>query len=68
MLALPGNATLGQQPSAELRFYLPYPFYPPMRAMFIPGIYQFCGGKQYYKLPNGGPLNRAVELRMAAAF
>ena len=104
----PGNATLGQQPSAELRFYLPYQFYPPTRAMFIPGLYQSFGGKQFYKLPNGaridagtrtqqtqlrfmlssflsrhwqvllngqfdvaahgGPLNRAVELRVAAAF
>jgi hypothetical protein len=103
-----GPARLSQQPTAEIRLYLPYQFYPPTRAEFIPGLYQSFGGKQYYTLPNGsridagtrtqetqlrfmlssflsphwqillngqfdvvahgGPLQRELELRVAAAF
>ncbi len=101
-------ARLHEQPTEELRVYLPYQFYPPTRATITPGLYQSFGGKQVYTLANGtkvdsglrteetqlrlvvstylsrhwqvllnaqydvaahgGPLSRAVELRVAAAF
>lgn len=101
-------ASLSQQPTGEIRAYLPYVFYPRTRATFIPGIFQSFGGKQVYTLANGstldadtrtqetqlrfmvstylsphwqvllnaqydvvahgGPLNRALELRVGAIF
>jgi hypothetical protein len=46
-------ATFREQPSAELRVYLPYEFAPALGAYFAPGFYQSFGGKQTYKLGNG---------------
>jgi hypothetical protein len=54
-------ARLSQQPTAEIRFYLPYQFYPPTRATFISGLYQSFGGKQYYTLPNGTRLDAGTR-------
>jgi hypothetical protein len=56
-----GPARLSQQPTAELRVYFPYQFYPATRAAFIPGLYQSFGGKQYYTLPNGSRLDAGVR-------
>jgi len=60
-IGLPGPARLSQQPTAEIRFYLPYQFYPATRAKFIPGIYQSFGGKQYYTLPNGSRIDAGTR-------
>jgi hypothetical protein len=101
-------ATLSQQPTGEIRAYLPYRFYAPSLATFTPGIFQSFGGKQVYTLSDGskidagtrtqetqlrftlssylsehwqmllsgqydvvahgGPLNREIELRVAALY
>jgi hypothetical protein len=53
----PALGRLGEQPSGEIRLYLPYQFYAPTRAAFIPGFYQSFGGKQVYTLGNGAKLD-----------
>jgi hypothetical protein len=62
-------ARLSEQPSAELRVYLPYQFYPRTLAMVAPGIFQSFGGKQYYTLENGtkedaGTRTQETQLRL----
>ena len=42
-------ASFHEQPSGEMRIYLPWEFYPPTDAIFAPGLYQSFGGKQYYE-------------------
>jgi len=49
--ALP--ARLSEQPSGEIRAYLPYQFYALTHATFTPGLYQSFGGKQVYTLADG---------------
>jgi hypothetical protein len=47
-------ATFHEQPSGEVRVYLPYEFYPATGAFFTPGFYQSFGGKQTYTLKSNG--------------
>jgi hypothetical protein len=47
-------ATFREQPTAELRVYLPIQVFPPTRATITPGFYQSFGGKQTYKLDANG--------------
>ena len=54
-------ARLSQQPSGEIRAYLPYQFYAPSHAAFIPGVYQSFGGKQVYTLDNGVKLDAGAR-------
>jgi hypothetical protein len=54
-------ATLHEQPTGELRAYLPYQFYPPTRAVIAPGFYQSFGGKQVYTLDNGEKLDSGLR-------
>ncbi len=65
-------ASFHEEPSEELRIYLPYEFYPATGAFIAPGFYQSFGGKQYYTLNNGtkaDTLNRTDEsqLRLVAS-
>ncbi len=47
-------ATYRQQPTNEVRIYLPYQFAPALRAFIAPGFYQSFGGKATYKINGGG--------------
>jgi hypothetical protein len=47
-------ATFREQPSEELRIYVPYEFAPAIGAFVAPGFYQSFGGKQTYKTNEGG--------------
>ncbi len=60
-------ATFREQPTDEIRVYLPYQFAPYMRAFVAPGFYQSFGGKQTYKLGNGAVIdsgNRTEESQL----
>jgi hypothetical protein len=60
-------ATFHEQPSEEFRVYLPYQFYPAAGAYVSPGFYQSFGGKQTYRLHNGGTIdsgNRTNESQL----
>jgi hypothetical protein len=60
-------ATFKEQPSQEVRIYLPYTFYPATGAFFAPGLYQSFGGKQTYTLRNGEKVdsgNRTNETQL----
>ncbi len=48
------NATFHEQPTLELRAYLPYQIIPATEGFIAPGIYQSFGGKQTYHI-HGGP-------------
>ena len=68
--ALP--ATFHEQPSEELRVYLPYEFYPATDAVIAPGLFQSFGGKQYFMLSNGlkvdsGNRTNETQLRLVAS-
>jgi hypothetical protein len=54
-------ARLSQQPSGEIRVYLPYEFFPLTRAAVIPGFYQSFGGKQVYTLADGTKLDAGTR-------
>ncbi|WP_297491796.1 transporter [Acidocella sp.] len=49
----PIPARLSEQPSGQVRLYLPYQFFPASLATFSPGFYQSFGGKETYSLANG---------------
>ena len=64
-------ASFHEEPSEELRVYLPYVFYPATAAFIAPGLYQSFGGKQYYVLRNGektdtGDSTNETQLRLVA--
>ncbi|HVE22021.1 MAG TPA: hypothetical protein VNC39_08590 [Acidocella sp.] len=68
--ALP--ASFHEQPSEELRVYLPYEFYPATAAVIAPGLFQSFGGKQTYTLSNGvtvdsGNRTNETQLRLVAS-
>ena len=46
-------ARLSEQPSGQIRLYLPYQFFAPTLATFSPGFYQSVGGKEVYTLADG---------------
>ncbi|HEY1856424.1 transporter [Acidocella sp.] len=50
-------ASFHEEPSEEMRVYLPYEFYPATDAVIAPGLFQSFGGKQYYVLRNGAKVN-----------
>ncbi len=50
-------ASFHEQPSQEIRIYLPYEFAPSMGAFVAPGFFQSFGGKQTYNLHGGGTLD-----------
>jgi Putative MetA-pathway of phenol degradation len=54
-------ARLSQQPTGEIRFYLPYQFFPPSLGTIVPGIYQTFGGKQVYTLADGTKLDAGTR-------
>jgi len=65
-------ASLHEQPSEEVRVYLPYQFYPASGATITPGFYQSFGGKQTYTLRNGdkvdsGNRTNETQLRLTAS-
>ncbi len=65
-------ATFREQPTEEIRVYLPYEFAPALRAFIAPGFFQSFGGKQTYKINGVGVVdsgNRTEEsqLRLVAA-
>jgi hypothetical protein len=65
-------ASFHEQPSGELRAYLPYEFYPATDAVIAPGVFQSFGGKQYYTLGNGenvdtGNRTNETQLRLVAS-
>jgi hypothetical protein len=60
-------ATFHEQPSEELRVYLPFEIYPPTDTVIAPGFYQSFGGKQTYTLANGAKFdspNRTGESQL----
>ena len=60
-------ASFHEQPSQEIRIYLPYEFAPSMGAFVAPGVFQSFGGKQTYNLQGGGKLdsgNRTEETQL----
>lgn len=65
-------ATFREQPTNEIRVYLPYEFAPAMRAFIAPGFYQSFGGKATYKI-NGfgvvdsGTRTNGTQLRLVAS-
>ena len=61
VLGSPLPARLSQQPSGEIRFYLPYVFLPATLATFTPGLYQSFGGKQIFTLANGAKLDAGTR-------
>lgn len=66
------NATLREQPTTELRVYLPYEIVPATHFYIAPGLYQSFGGKQTYKINGVGVVdtgNRTEEtqLRLVAS-
>jgi hypothetical protein len=65
-------ASFHEEPSEEVRVYLPYEFYPATDAVIAPGLYQSFGGKQYYTLSNGvkvdtGDRTNETQLRLVAS-
>jgi hypothetical protein len=54
-------ASLSEQPSGEIRAYLPYQFYARSRATFTPGLYQSFGGKQVYTLADGSKIDAGTR-------
>ncbi|HQT47853.1 MAG: hypothetical protein B7X08_03320 [Acidocella sp. 20-63-7] len=65
-------ATFHEQPSEELRIYLPYEIFPKSDAFIAPGFYQSFGGKQTYRLSNGatedtGIRTNETQLRLIAS-
>ncbi|MDD2705491.1 MAG: transporter [Acidocella sp.] len=66
------SAHLHEQPSAELRVYLPYEFFPPTHAVVSPGLFQSFGGKQTYTLSDGrkvdaGTRTQTTQLRLVVS-
>ncbi len=64
-------AKLHEQPTGELRVYVPYQFYAPTRAVIAPGFFQSLGGKQVYTLGNGEKLDsnlRTEESQLRLTF
>jgi hypothetical protein len=67
-------ATLRQQPTDEVRVYLPYVVSPATGLTIAPGFFQSFGGKQTLKLHNfpvvadGGSRTEISELRFSAAM
>ena len=65
-------ATYREQPSNEVRVYLPYTFAPAMGAFVAPGFYQSFGGKATYKI-NGlgivdsGSRTNETQVRLIAS-
>ncbi len=60
-------ATFREQPTAEMRVYLPYQFYPRTAAFVAPGFFQSFGGKQTYKVNGLGVIdsgNRTNETQL----
>ncbi len=61
-------ATFREQPTEEMRVYLPYEFAPAALAFVAPGFYQSFGGKQTYKLHQTGVVadsgNRTNETQL----
>jgi hypothetical protein len=61
-------ATFREQPTEEMRVYLPYEFAPAALAFVAPGFYQSFGGKQTYKLHANGAVvdsgNRTNETQL----
>jgi hypothetical protein len=65
-------AKFEEQPTQEIRAYLPYEFAPAIGAFISPGFYQSFGGKQTYTLRNGekidsGNRTNETQLRLVAA-
>lgn len=65
-------ATFHEQPSEELRIYLPYEIFPKSDAFIAPGFYQSFGGKQTYRLSNGATQDTGIrtnetQLRLIAS-
>ena len=54
-------ATYREQPSNELRIYLPYTFAPAMGAFIAPGFYQSFGGKATYKINGLGVVDSGAR-------
>lgn len=48
------NATFREQPSNEVRVYLPFQVIPKTLGFIAPGIYQSFGGKATYRVPGAG--------------
>ncbi len=61
-------ATFREQPTEEVRMYLPYEFAPAALAFVAPGFYQSFGGKQTYQLHSNGAVvdsgNRTNETQL----
>jgi hypothetical protein len=65
-------ASFHEEPSEEVRVYLPFEFYPATDAVIAPGLFQSFGGKQYYTLSNGvkvdsGNRTNETQLRLVAS-
>ena len=65
-------ASFHEQPSEEVRVYLPYEFYPATDAVIAPGLFQSFGGKQYFTLTDGmkvdsGNRTNETQLRLVAS-
>ncbi len=54
-------ARLSEQPSGEIRLYLPVQLYGPSRALVVPGFFQSFGGKQVYTLGSGAKLDAGTR-------
>ncbi len=66
------GARFHEQPSQEIRVYLPYEFLPATQGFVAPGFYQSFGGKQTYTLQNGakvdsGNRTNETQIRLLAA-
>ncbi len=64
------SARFREQPTAEMRLYLPFQFYPKTAAFVAPGFFQSFGGKQTYKVSGGvidsGSRTNETQLRLVA--
>ena len=54
-------ATFREQPTNEIRVYVPYEFAPAMRAFVAPGFYQSFGGKATYKINGLGVVDSGAR-------
>jgi hypothetical protein len=66
------DAVFREQPTTELRLYLPYTILPSARFYISPGLFQSFGGKQTYKISGAGILDSGArtaetQLRLVAS-
>ncbi len=54
-------AAFREQPTNEIRVYVPYEFAPAMRAFIAPGFYQSFGGKATYKINGLGVVDSGTR-------